>query len=213
MVEDTESEVVEASVEIMMIDTSKRRGASQPATKKRAASIPKVGSKRLRKTSKKEEGDEDEQSEADEDNSEGPVKKRKVGAGKAKAEKKPVVKKGPKMPTEFKKGKWNPNVELVKIEKYKEDPSNEPFIECCIRCNNRNPIRAANTNNDKLLQACIQAKDKISLLTAYWSCDLSLSTLTLILMLNEHQLMETLLHPKLHVPQHSTYEQERNVFF
>lgn len=45
------------------------------------------------------------------------MKKRKVGAGKAKPEK---AKKQPKKPTEFKKGKWNPHVDLVDKDIYKE---------------------------------------------------------------------------------------------
>lgn len=130
---DEDMTVQEQSVE--MIDTSKRRpAASQPATKKRAPSMPKVGQKRLRKTPKKnlnedeDEGEEDEEDASalkgeDDDDEEGssqPVKKRKVGAGKA--EKAPKSKKAPKKPTEFKKGKWNPNVELLKLDKYLEHP-------------------------------------------------------------------------------------------
>ena len=79
-----------ASEGVEMIDTSKRRPASRVATKKRGASMPKVGEKRLRKTPKKNI-DEDEDGEEpsgvegsmaeDEENSGSPVKKRKVGAG------------------------------------------------------------------------------------------------------------------------------------
>lgn len=115
----------EASEELEMIDTSKKR-----ATKKREPSLPKVGQKRMRKSAKKnvdEDEDEEEEdqdmsmlmdgsAEDDEDHSQ-PVKKRKVGAGKAKAEKQPKAKKAPRRPTEFKKGKWNPAVELVKMDK------------------------------------------------------------------------------------------------
>lgn len=84
----------------------------------------------MRKSSKKEEdeGDEEEEEEEnseaidDEEGSSQPIKKRKVAGGKAKAEKVPKPKKGPKRPTEFKKGKWNPHVELVEMDKYKEHP-------------------------------------------------------------------------------------------
>ena len=55
----------------------------------------------------------EDQSGLDDEGSSQAVKKRKVGAGKAKAEKPAKVKKGPKRPTEFKKGKWNPTVELA----------------------------------------------------------------------------------------------------
>jgi hypothetical protein len=142
-----------------------------------------------------------------EDEDSQPVKKRKVGPGKAKAEPKP--KKGPKRPTEFKKGKWNPHVDLVLMDKYKEHPQRDLFIECCIRCNNRNIIRAAITGNNNLLKAGMEAKNKISLLTAYWSPEVKVTSLHVLMTQNNHDLLETLLHPKLHVPQHSTYETER----
>jgi hypothetical protein len=73
------------------------------------------------------------------------VKKRKVGEGKAKAEKPAKGKKAPKRPTEFKKGKWNPNIEIEKYDTIKEAPQDEPFFNCCIRCNNKNVIRAGVT--------------------------------------------------------------------
>ncbi len=91
----------------------------------------------------------------EEDEESQPVKKRKVGQGKA--ENQPKPKRAPKMPTEFKKGKWNPHVELAEIDTYKEHPKKELFLECCIRCNNRNIIRAAYTDNQELLKAGIAA--------------------------------------------------------
>ena len=57
-----------------------------------------------------EEGESGNDEEDDEEGSSQAVKKRNLGAGKAKPEK---GKKLPKKPTEFKKGKWNPHVELV----------------------------------------------------------------------------------------------------
>ena len=158
---------------------------------------------------------EDESAIVDE-NEEGssqPVKKRKVGAGKSKAEKPAKPIKGPKRPTEFKKGKWNPGVELVDMDKHLEHPETKLFDECCIRCNNRNIIRAAHTGNHKVLKDGIAAKTMISSLTAYWSPECKVTGLDLIIMKNQHELLETLLHPKVHIPQHSTYEQERNNFY
>jgi hypothetical protein len=149
----------------------------------------------------------------DDEGSSQAVKKRKVGAGKAKAEKPAKAKKGPKKPTEFKKGKWNPTVELAEMDKYKEHPQNELFGECCVRCNNRNIIRAAYTGNDTLLKAGIAANRKISSLTAYWSPEVQHTSLDYIIKNNKHDLLEILLHPKVHIPQHSTYELERNNFY
>lgn len=73
------------------------------------------------------------------------------------------------MPTEFKKGKWNPDVEVLDIDLHKEGKSNECFFDCCVRCNNKNVIRAAITGNEKLLTNCIDESHKVSQLTAYWS--------------------------------------------
>ena len=159
----TEREEEESVPEVQMINTqSKQRGgARKPASKQRASSLPKVGSKRVRKSAKKSLDEEDEEKEEpsaleggdEEEESSQPVKKRKIGGGKA--EKAPKGRKPPKKPTEYKKGKWNPEVEVLKLDKYLEHPQNELFIECCIRCNNRNIIRAAYTGNDKLLKAGI----------------------------------------------------------
>ena len=95
------------------------------------------------------------------------------------------------------------------MDKYKEDPDNKLFLDCCIRCNNRNIIRAAYTGNATLLKTGMAAKDKISLLTAFWSADVDETPLEHIITKNQHDLLEILLHPKLHVPQFSTYEAER----
>jgi hypothetical protein len=127
----THTEVEDASQEIYMINTTSKGRKVPPATqpvpsKKRAESVPKVGSKRIRKASKKDLDDEDEDEEMEEpsgiedDEDSKPVKKRKVAGGKA--EKAPKAKKAPKRPTEFKKGKWNPNVELAEMDIYLEHP-------------------------------------------------------------------------------------------
>jgi hypothetical protein len=150
----------DSSESLEMINTQSKRAPSELATMKKAKSLPKVGQKRVRKAKKgddeEDEDDEDGEEDAsaheggnDDEDSARPVKKRKVGGGKAKAEPKP--KKAPKRPTEFKKGKWNPHVELLDNNKYREHPQDGLFIECCIRCNNRNIIRAAYTGNDRLL--------------------------------------------------------------
>ena len=56
-------------------------------------------------------------------------------------------KKAPKKPKVYKKGKWNPDIEVLEEDKYKEGKGNELFLECCVRCNNKNVIRACNTGN------------------------------------------------------------------
>ena len=74
-------------------------------------------------------------------------------------------------------------------------------------------IRAAITGNDKLLKASIAAKDKISLLNAFWSPEVRDTSLYHIISKNQHDLLEILLHPKVNVPQHSNYDAERNNFY
>ena len=90
---------------------------------------------------------------------------------------KPKAKKAPRRPKEYKKGRWNPDVELVQEDKYKESTSNELYLDCCIRCNNKNIIRAAITNNEKLLKKGIDEKKKISSLIAYWSSEVQWTAL------------------------------------
>ena len=139
--------------------------------------MPVVGQKRLRSSKKKpikkqedSEEEPEEESQAvnqdegsfneDDDDSQ-VVKKRKTGSGKAKVVK-PKAKKGKKMPTEFKKGKWNPEVKLIKIEKQKEEDSGDLQLDCCVRCNNKNIIRATITGNERLLKKGMEETHKIS---------------------------------------------------
>lgn len=68
---------------------------------------------------------------------------------KTQKEKKP---KTPKRPKEFKKGRWNPDVEILEVEKYRESKDNQLYLDCCIRCNNKNIIRAVHADNEKLLK-------------------------------------------------------------
>lgn len=134
-----------------------------------------------------------------------PSKKRKLGGGKAKVVKE-KIKKAPKRPKEFKKGRWNPDVELVDKDFDKEDPSNELHIGCCTRCNNRNVIRATITENEKLLKNCIGATKKISNLLAYWSPECKWTSLEHIVSKNLHEFLEIMLHPKItKIPLHSNY--------
>ena len=139
------------------------------------------------------------------------MKKRKIGANKEEKAEKP--KKPKKMPTEFKKGKWNPNISLIDTDKYREAGDDQVFLDCCIRCNNKNIIRAAVTGNTVLLMKGINHKDNIASLTAYWSPEVKLTAMDYIVTGNNHDMLELLLHPKLKVPVLSTYEQERATFY
>jgi len=107
-----------------------------------------------------------------------------MGGGKEKIVK---AKKAPKRPTEFKKGKWNPTIELLKEDRYLESKSNDLFLECCTRCNNKNIIRAANTENDTLLKKGINETKKISSLTAFWSPEGTWNAVDIMVSKNNHE--------------------------
>ena len=51
------------------------------------------------------------------------------------------------------------------------------------------------------------------MLTAFWSPEIKATAIEHMIFTNQHHLLEQLLHPKLKVPAHSTYESERNTFF
>jgi hypothetical protein len=75
------------------------------------------------------------------------------------------------MPTVFKKGKWNPDIELVETCEDMEAASIEIKKNCCTRCNNRNVIRAAQTHDLALLKELVKDTKNISNLNAYWGPD------------------------------------------
>lgn len=79
-----------------------------------------------------------------------------------------------KKPAVFKLGKWNPDTVVLEPEQEIEwcGTSDQPMLKCCIRCNARNVIRAVQTNNMRLLKACISDKKNFAnILFAPWSVD------------------------------------------
>lgn len=185
----------------MIINTSTKQKA-QARKGRKSEILPQVGKKRLRGTKKVNlDDDNDEEKEfVEDDEGDGsdskPSKKRKLAGGKVKVVKE-KIKKAPKRPKEFKKGRWNPDVELVDIDREKEDPSKELIIGCCTRCNNRNIIRATITENEILLKNGIAATKKISNLIAYWSPECKWTSLEHIVSKNLHEFLEIMLHPKI----------------
>jgi len=90
----------------------------------------------------------------------------------------------------------NPNIELVGVDMQKEQTDSDLFTHCCIRCNNKNIIRAAITGNKRLLTLGIASKDKISSLTAYWGTEIKYTAIEYALFNNNIKLLELLLHPQ-----------------
>ena len=94
-----------------------------------------------------------------------------------------------------------------------EAPSSDLFLDCCIRCNNKNIIRAVVTDNERLLKKGIAETKKISNLLAYWSPEDKKTALDHIIDKNHHEFLEILMHPKVVIPAHSTYERERDLTY
>jgi ankyrin repeat protein/predicted DNA-binding WGR domain protein len=115
-----------------------------------------------------EELEEPEEAHEDEDEEEGSEeikksnKKAKLNSGKAASANKPTV---------YKKGKWNPNVEIVEECHQLESESVVPNFECSTRNSNREVIRAAKIGSKKLLEKIVKSDHKISRLTERWGVD------------------------------------------
>jgi hypothetical protein len=100
--------------------------------------------------------------------SEHAVKKKRLENGGIKATEVKVPKPKPK-PTVYKKGVWNPDVEVIDFDPNKESNSSDLIGGCCTRCTNRNAHRAALTGNQELLKKCVYATKEISSLNDIWS--------------------------------------------
>jgi hypothetical protein len=101
------------------------------------------------------------------------------------------------MPTEFKKGVWNPDIELITEEPYKTSMDKDIYCGCCLLCNNRNIHRAVNTGNIDLLRKCVFDKENISNLCATWSTNDLTNPLDLIIKKGDPKMLEEFLRPKI----------------
>jgi len=145
--------------------SSKPATKANPARNARRLKVPEVGKKRRRGGSEPEGDAEEGEAEAPEQSDHSPAaeKKRRVGTGKAAKvesikQKRVKVQAPPAMPTVYKAGKWNPDIELTEVDATKESRASSLLTGCCTRCNNRNVHRAAMTGNGELLRQCILDK-------------------------------------------------------
>jgi hypothetical protein len=94
-------------------------------------------------------------------------------------------------------GKWNPDFDLEehKVDREHESDASQVNTECCTRCNNRNVLRAAYTENSTLLSNCIFDKDNVTNLNAHWGPDLKETALMALLERGNLKMLESLLHP------------------
>ena len=96
-------------------------------------------------------------------------------------------------PTVFKKGKWNPKVELATSCQQFSSQSAVPRFDCSTRNSNREVIRAANIGSKKLLEKIVQSDHKISRLTERWGIDNDTTALKVILDKGNKDLLITFL--------------------
>jgi hypothetical protein len=180
-------------------DQEKGKRATRSKSKTKAVKRPEVGQKRRRHASESA-GEDEDQEEARADSSElVPVKKRRVAANRVETIRTTRPKPPPKMPTVYKRGKWNPDIQIIQEDKVRDATDSQMTMGCCTRCNNRNVHRAALTGNAKLLNACIFAKAQITNLNACWGPDQPQTPLEILLERADMTLLEALLHPKLKI--------------
>jgi len=139
-------------------DKGKGKRATRSKSKTQAAKRPEVGEKRRRHASESEKEGEDSDGARADSSELVPVKKRRVAANRVETIRTTRPKPPPKMPTVYKRGKWNPDIQIIQEDKIRDATDSQMSMECCTRCNNRNVHRAALTGNEKLLNACIFAK-------------------------------------------------------
>jgi len=102
------------------------------------------------------------------------------------------------MPVVFKKGKWNPETEVLESRHEIErcGTSNEPIYNCCVRCNTRNLIRAVETKNYGLFKSLVYDLKNIPTLFQPWSDDTNVVPFSLILEKGDTKMMEIMLDIK-----------------
>lgn len=105
------------------------------------------------------------------------------------------VKKEKPKPTEYKRGVWNPDVEIIEYEHAKEAKDSTIFSHCCKRCAQRSFHRAAMTGNAKLLADCIQQTQTISNLNRGWSPDVLTTAFEIVVRSGDLRLLEAMLRP------------------
>ena len=149
-------------------DAQTEESKSVKKPKERASSVKSqkvrkiVGVKSQAVGKKVKRGGDDSEAEEEEEQEEAPVSKKGKGAdGKSKTLK----------PSIFKKGKWNPSVELANLHPQLESDSVVPNFDCSSRNSNRELIRAAKTGNKKLLEKILRSDRKITRLNETWGIE------------------------------------------
>jgi len=177
---------------------------------------PKVNIKEFtyREESSSEEEEDDEDEQADNKNNEDAGKekgeKQKVKKEKKKKERVKVLKK-----RKFRKGKWNPDVDIVDCTLYRDKPGSDLLgADDSVAIANLNLIRAASTNDMKLLHKVFYDKDAISNLNASWSADDPTTAFDIMIKNNNLKMIEFMLNPQFpDMELHQNYDSLRKEYF
>ena len=65
-------------------------------------------------------------------------------------------------PKEYKRGVWNPDIELITEELHKTSTDSNIDTSCCMACSSKNIVRAVLTKNKALFKKCIHDKHNVS---------------------------------------------------
>ena len=138
---------------------------SKLSFKKKSESDEENSEKSLSKSKYKDLKDEDDLKNGSKKNKTKTKSKKKgrpksEGKNSKSKKKKTKIKKG----VDYMKGKYNLKVELIENDNNLEGEDNEVKNTCCVVCSNRNCVRAAYTQNYKLMKNCIKDRDHISTL-------------------------------------------------
>ena len=133
--------------------------------------------------------DEEQKGEEDEEDEDAPKKK----AGKKTKTNTGMPSKVATKPTIFKKGKWNPNVEIAEACQQLSSESVVPNFECSTKNSNREVIRACKIGSKKLLEKIVKSDHKISRLTERWGVDNRDTALKTLLTSGNKELLITFL--------------------
>jgi ankyrin repeat protein/predicted DNA-binding WGR domain protein len=201
MKDGSEEEIEEKEIEAQKVSKSKK--SKKPKSKgmivdedddeekPRAKSVPQKENKRGRKN--KEESEDERDHSSDENYSSEEKKSKKKSKAKNAKNTKNSKSKPKKEVTKFKKGQFNPNVEILSSCKYMDSKEPQLYDECCVHCTNRNSFRAARTGNLNLLKKCIEEHQKVSSICNGWSRTYESSALEIAVKRGDKQMISEIL--------------------
>jgi len=152
------------------------------------ASKKKVGEEKVIETKKDDidGGEEDKEEESD-------TEKKKKKKQKQKTEKVKRPPKAKKMPDVYKKGMWNPNVEVITHHRLLMDPSDDMVDYDSVKTNNKNLLRAVYTKNYTLLEKILKTDYSLSKLHQEWAPENNITALELAIRQKDVKAAEILL--------------------